>query len=169
MSTASSTNNKASRFGSHQEPLSLTGYLRAIATGFLSLLQGMGLTISYLVDPRKVVTRQYPENRDTLTLYPRFRARLVMIRDANGAHRCTACGLCEKACPNGTISMLTTKDGAGKKMLGKYIYRLSQCTLCNLCVETCPFGAIEMSGDFELAAYDRESLILELFPGEGQS
>ena len=70
--------------------------------------------------------------------------------------------MCEKACPNGTISVLTAKDGQGKKILGKYIYRLLQCTLCNLCVETCPYDAIAMSQDFELAAYDREALVLVL-------
>ena len=72
--------------------------------------------------------------------------------------RCTGCGICEKACPNGTISVLTTQNLAGNKMLGRYLYRFSQCTLCNLCVESCPFGAITMGQDFELAKYDRQLL-----------
>ncbi len=70
--------------------------------------------------------------------------------------------MCEKACPNGTISVLTTKDLSGRKVLGRYIYRFSQCTLCNLCVESCPFGAITMGKDFELAVYDRKLLTLIL-------
>jgi len=143
-------------------PTSITDYGRKIMTGFISLLRGMGLTISYLVDPRKVVTRQYPENRETLVMFPRFRGRLTMPIDAQGANRCTACGLCEKACPNATISVLADKDEAGGKILGQYVYRLLQCTFCNLCVEACPFGAIVMVPDFELAAYERESLVLVL-------
>ena len=73
-----------------------------------------------------------------------------------------------KACPNGTISVLTSKDLSGRKVLGKYIYRLSQCTLCNLCVESCPFGAIVMGKDFELAVYDREELTFILNQSHGE-
>lgn len=150
-------------------PTTVGSFLKKIGTGFISLLQSMGLTITYLVDPRTVVTQQYPENRATLTMIPRFRACLVLLRDEAGAHRCTACGLCEKACPNGSISVLTMKDANGKKMLGKYVYRLLQCTFCNLCVETCPFGAIDMGQDYELAAYDRDALVLTLHTEEDES
>jgi len=136
--------------------------VQRIFRGVISLAQGLRLTMGYLLHPARVVTQQYPENRATLVLPPRFRARLVMVRDAKGQHHCTACGMCEKACPNGTISVLPGQDGSGKKILGKYIYRLLQCTLCNLCVETCPFGAIAMGQDFELAAYDRQALVLVL-------
>ncbi len=85
-----------------------------------------------------------------------------MDHDETGEHNCTGCGICEKACPNGTISVLTTKDISARKILGQYIYRLSQCTLCNLCVESCPYGAISMGKDFELAVYDRKLLTLVL-------
>lgn len=138
----------------------LTGsrYLQKIISGFISLLKGMGVTIGYLVSPDKIVTQQYPENRETLQMMARFRGHLVMLHDENDKHNCTACGICEKACPNATISVLTTKDLAGRKVLGRYIYRFSQCTLCNLCVEACPFGAISMGREFEFAVYDRERL-----------
>ncbi len=143
-------------------------YFKRIVSGFISLLRGMGLTVTYLTDPRTVVTQQYPENRATLLMTPRFRACLTMVRDETGAHCCTACGLCEKACPNGTISVLTMKDLSGRKMLGKYVYRLLQCTFCNLCVETCPFGAIVMGQNYELAAYDRDALVLTLHSEEDE-
>jgi len=133
-------------------------YLQKIIMGFTSLLKGMGVTISYFVSPDKIITQQYPENRETLQMMARFRGRLVMLHDENDKHNCTACGICEKACPNATISVLATKDLTGRKVLGRYIYRLSQCTLCNLCVEACPFGAIAMGKEFESAVYDRERL-----------
>ena len=154
---------------SPQKNQTVVGYCTKIATGFFSLLQGMRLTLSYLVDPRKVVTQQYPENRETLDIFPRFRGRLTMVINETGGNNCTGCGLCEKACPNGTISVLNTKDAAGKKILGQYIYRFLQCTLCNLCVETCPFGAITMGQEFELATYDRDSLVLVLNEEEGRT
>ncbi|OGQ98622.1 MAG: hypothetical protein A2505_07430 [Deltaproteobacteria bacterium RIFOXYD12_FULL_55_16] len=138
------------------------GRLRRLAGDLLSLFQGLGLTFGYFISPARVITQQYPENKASLRMTPRFRGRLVMPKDEAGNHRCTACGLCEKACPNGSISVLSEKDSAGRKVLGRYLYRLSQCALCNLCVEACPFGAIAMGQAFELAVYDREQLTLVL-------
>ena len=146
-----------------------TTYLKKVGTGFFSLVNGMNLTMGYLLSPRKVVTQQYPENRESLKMMDRFRGGVVMIHDDNNEHNCTGCSMCERACPNGSISVLNTKNLAGKKMLGRYIYRLSQCTFCNLCIEACPFGAIEMGREFELAVYDREQLTQTLNKKEGRS
>jgi NADH-quinone oxidoreductase subunit I len=142
-------------------------YLQKIATGLISLFSGMGVTISYFVNPSRIITQQYPENRESLQMMDRFRGHVIMIHDENNHHRCTGCGICEKACPNGTISVLTTKDLAGRKVLGRYIYRFSQCSLCNLCIESCPFGAITMGRDFELATYDRQLLTFILNKTQG--
>jgi NADH-quinone oxidoreductase subunit I len=128
-----------------------------------------GLTISYLVNPARIITQQYPENRDELQMFDRFRGRLVMEFTEEGHPRCSGCSQCEKACPNGAISVLLTKDQDGKRALGRYLYRFSQCTLCNLCVESCQFGAIRMGQDFELAAYNRQSLNLTLYDREETS
>jgi NADH-quinone oxidoreductase subunit I len=133
-------------------------YLHKTITGFISLLQGMGVTIRYFFNPKAIITQQYPENRETLRMFDRFRGHLTMPHNQHGENACTACGLCEKACPNGTISVLTTKDMSGRKVLGQYVYRISQCTFCNLCVEACPFGAIRMAQNFELTVYDRNEL-----------
>jgi len=135
-----------------------SSYLRKVFSGFYSLMQGMDITIKYFVNPKTVITQQYPENRETLEMFDRFRGPLHMPHDENGKNTCTACGICEKACPNGTISVLPTKDISGRKVLGKYIYRISQCAFCALCVEACPFGAIRMAKDFELTVYDRGEL-----------
>jgi NADH-quinone oxidoreductase subunit I len=142
-------------------------YLQAAGKGLLSLFKGMGVTIRYFVSPGRIITQQYPENRETLEMMDRFRGHLIMIHDENNHHLCTGCGICEKACPNGTISVLTTTDLFGRKVLGRYIYRLSQCTLCNLCTESCPFGAITMGREFEFAVYDRELLTFVLNKTQG--
>ena len=133
-------------------------YLRKVFTGFYSLVQGMDITLKYFINPKTVITQQYPENRDTLEMFERFRGPLFMPHDEKGENTCTACGICEKACPNGSISVLATKDISGRKVLGKYIYRISQCAFCGLCVEACPFGAIKMTQDFELTVYDPSEL-----------
>ena len=142
-------------------------YLRKIAEGFCSLAAGMGVTIGYFVSPSRIITQQYPENRESLRMMDRFRGHVIMIHDEDNRHRCTGCGICEKACPNGTISVLTTTDRTGRKVLGRYIYRFSQCTLCNLCTESCPFGAIAMGRGFEMATDDRQLLTFILNKSQG--
>lgn len=144
------------------------GIVSYISRSMRSLVTGLGITIRYLVNPKKVVTQKYPENRKTLTFAPRFRGRVTMPHDEAGEHKCTACGMCERACPNGTISILATKNVAGKRVLGRFIYRFGQCTLCNLCVEACPFGAIEMGHDYEMATENKDDLVFVLNKKEGR-
>jgi NADH-quinone oxidoreductase subunit I len=127
------------------------------------LVKGMRLTLGYFARPAKIVTQQYPENRATLKFPPRYRAMLRMIYDDQGFHRCTGCGLCAKACPNGSLKVLTRKGPVtGKNELDRYIWRMDSCTVCNACVQVCPFGALEMTHDFENAVYDRRLLIFAL-------
>lgn len=144
-------------------------YIKAVLTGSLSLFTGMGVTLSYLLQPKRIITEQYPENRATLKMHPRYRGMVTMPHDENGDHKCTACGLCERACPNGTISVLTTRSLSGQKVLGRYIYRFSQCTLCGLCIEACPYDAIRMSPAYETATIDKPALDLILNKKEGRS
>jgi len=127
------------------------------------LLEGMRLTFGYLVRPSTVVTRQYPENRETLKFPERYRASLKFKFDENGYQSCNGCGSCERACPNGSI-ILETRKGAvtGKNEIERYIWRMDSCVMCNACVEACAFGALEMSPDFENAVYDRRLLVYTL-------
>lgn len=139
------------------------GYARNVGFSLQSLAKGMRLTLNYLLHPSKIVTRQYPENRKTLTFPARFRALLRLIRDANGYHLCTACRMCERACPNATIKIITRKgEITGKNELDRYIWRHDSCLFCNACVQSCPFDALEMKPDFENAVYDRRLLIYSL-------
>lgn len=158
--------------GRQQKPVVILppklGYFEKIFKGVTSLLSGMWLTLGYLVNPKKVVTQQYPENRDTLKMSQRFRGSVIMPHDDNNDHNCTGCKICEKACPNGTISILNTKNEKGKKVLGQFVYRLSQCTLCNLCIEACPFGAIDMGPEFEWSDFSRKPLDQVLNKKEGR-
>lgn len=127
------------------------------------LARGMRLTLGYFLRPWKVVTRQYPENRQTLRFPLRYRAMLTMVHDSQGFHRCTACKLCERACPNGSIRVMTQKgllEGVNK--LDQYIWRMDSCLLCNACVQACPFGALKMTHSFENAVYDRRLLVFNL-------
>ena len=143
-------------------------YLKRCITGPWSLMCGLSVSLKYFFDPRRIVTEQYPENRKTLKMHERFRGRLDMIEDQDGNNLCTACGMCERACPNASINVLATKNIAGKKVLGRYIYHFASCTQCGLCVEACPFGAIRMNQEFEVATTDPNSLEMILNKKEGQ-
>lgn len=140
-------------------------YFGEARQGVKSLLTGLRVTMKEYFTPK--VTEQYPENRKTtLHVAARHRARLVMPHDAEGNHKCIACTLCEKACPNGTIKiaseMRETEDGKKKRFLTDYRYDLGDCMFCQLCVNVCPQDAIKFTNDFENSTFERESLVLHL-------
>jgi NADH-quinone oxidoreductase subunit I len=139
------------------------GLVRKTVNGLASLLTGMGITLRYVTHPSTIVTRQYPENRETLTLAARYRARLLFIHEEEGWHRCTGCRICEKACPNTSILIETQKGQASAKTeIVRYTWRLDTCTFCNACVQACPHEAIEFDGAFESSVYDRRLLVYNL-------
>lgn len=143
---------------------SVKEYFQGFGKGLKSLVTGMAVTGKEFVTPK--VTEQYPENRDTLKIADRFRAELTLKYDAEGRHKCIACGICQMNCPNGTIQ-ITTKmvdlpDGKKKRKLDKYMYDLGSCTFCMLCVTTCPQDALEFTNDFEQAVFTRDKLVKQL-------
>lgn len=136
-------------------------YLGGILYAVNSLLTGMKTTIRIYF--RKKTTEQYPENRAELKLPERFRGSLVMPHNEKNEHRCIACGLCQTACPNDTIDVITemieTDEGKKKKILRTYQYDLGSCMFCQLCVNVCPHDAITFDQSFEHAVFNREKLI----------
>ena len=152
--------------------MSNKSYFGGIADGLKTLATGMKITWKEYFTPKS--TEQYPENRKTtLHVAKRHRGRLVMLRDENGAVKCTACTLCEKTCPNGTIKitsqMVTNEEGKKKRQLVDYRYDLGDCMFRQLCVNACNFGAIEFTNDFENSTFDRDALVLHLDKEEYKS
>ena len=143
---------------------SVKDYFSSLGSGVLSLIKGMQVTGKEFLTPK--ITECYPENRETHHVADRFRAELRFIYDAEGKHKCIACGSCERACPNGTISietkMVDTLAGTKKKKLDKYFYDLGSCTFCQMCGSSCPTGAIEFDNDFEQAVFTRSKLVKQL-------
>lgn len=140
-------------------------YIGNILTAVKSLLTGLGVTLREFFTRK--VTERYPENRKTLHISERHRAMLRMPHDEEGNNKCIACGLCQQACPNGTISITTRtvtdeESGKSKKVLAEYHYDLGACMFCQLCVNACPKGAIEFTNEFENAVFDRKKLIMKL-------
>ncbi|MDR0823920.1 MAG: 4Fe-4S binding protein [Prevotella sp.] len=143
---------------------SVSEYFSGLFGGIGSLLTGMRVTWGELW--KKKITEQYPENRATLVIPERTRGELTMPHDENNEHACTACGICQMNCPNGTIQVFSktieTEDGKKKKILDRYTYDLGMCTFCNVCVISCPSNAIAFSNAFENAVFTRRKLVEQL-------
>ncbi len=143
---------------------SVKEYCSSLGSGVASLLKGLQVTVKALVTPK--LTERYPEDRDSRHVPERFRAILTLKYNAEGNHKCIACGTCERNCPNGTITletkMVDTAAGTKKKKLSKYLYDLGSCTFCQLCVTSCPTDALEFNNDFEQAVFTRSKLVKQL-------
>ena len=137
-------------------------YIKSIVQGVWTLIQGMQVTGHYFFRPKLIITQQYPENREKLVMFDRFRGEVTMPHNENNEHKCTGCGICEINCPNGSIEVipitLVGEDGKKKRAIDRHIYHLGMCSLCNLCVKNCPTGAIVMGQRFEHAIWDRSQL-----------
>ena len=156
-------------------------YFGEVGSALKTLATGLKVTMKEYFTPK--TTEQYPENRKTtLHVAKRHRGRLVFKRvtedEVNepqiqkrglkvGDYKCTACPMCERACPNATIKITSHMEtdpetGRKKKVLDDYQYDLGDCMFCELCVNACNFDAIEFVNDFENSVFDRSKLVLHL-------
>lgn len=141
--------------------------IRETLGGFKSLLVGMRITASEAAKP--TLTVQYP--RETVKMPDRFRGHVKLVLDPEtGRSRCTACGLCVRACPSDCITVEGIKrEGEKKKSVTEYKLDFSTCSLCGSCVEACPSDAIVYSKDynkvgFSRADFDNMDLVKRLEP-----
>ncbi len=136
-------------------------YMEGLLGGIKTLAVGLKTTMREFFT--KKITEQYPENRDTLQMFDRFRGSLTMPHNENNEHKCIACGLCQMSCPNGTINVVSEmredEEGKKKKYLVRYEYNLGCCMFCQLCTKACPHDAITFDQSYENAVFDRSKLV----------
>lgn len=144
-------------------------YFSEIFSGLQSLAIGMGITFREFFKP--AVTVPYPYK--TITMCARYRGHIELVENEEGTPKCVACGMCQRACPSGCISLASKSveyeaEVKGeikikkKKVLTKYDLNFTTCSLCGQCVESCNFGAIDFSKDYNLASERKEDFHFDL-------
>jgi len=135
-------------------------YWRDIFGGGKSLVVGLNITAREFFKP--VVTEQYPHF--VPVMQDRFRGHIELIpNEETGEPNCVVCGMCQRACPSGCITLAGEKpEGGKKKVLNKYILDFTTCSLCGSCVESCNFNAIRFSKDYNLASTNKDDYIFDL-------
>ncbi|MCL4517877.1 MAG: 4Fe-4S binding protein [Thaumarchaeota archaeon] len=106
---------------------------------------------------QRPITKEYPFGEPQVS--ERFRGKLDI-----DPVKCTGCGVCEVVCPAEVITMVHV----GKRKVGEReietkrpTFDLYTCISCGQCVDDCRFGALRLTHEFELATFDKNSLVMD--------
>jgi formate hydrogenlyase subunit 6/NADH:ubiquinone oxidoreductase subunit I len=169
-------------------------YFQNIKNGFSTVFEGMSITFATMF-VRKV-TVQYPEVDITSnkTIAEKYKGSLMGMPDNYrgilklDSGLCTACQICQRACPIDCIAIENAKcdkikptDRDGKSVLNRFTQKeaiktraltrfdinVAKCMFCGLCEAACPTGAIHHTKQFEMNCDTQEELVLR-FVSEGE-
>jgi len=127
-------------------------YWRIFGRAIATTIAGLRVTLKYLFS--RPITVEYP---DVLPEIPDGWRGLHAFE----SDRCICCRACERICPAQCIVIETEGKGKAATLL-RYEIDYGKCVFCNLCAESCPTGCLWMAGEWDLAAYTRESCIVRL-------
>jgi formate hydrogenlyase subunit 6/NADH:ubiquinone oxidoreductase subunit I len=135
-------------------------YFAKIFNGTKAILQGMWITLRYMLKPS--ITVHYPTEK--LVPYEKFRGALLF-----DAETCISCNLCVKACPSTCISLENAtqpdpKNPELRKKIAKvdwYTIDFGKCNFCRLCEESCPTKpkSVWHSLDYEVVFFSRDEMV----------
>lgn len=138
-------------------------YFKELYTGTRSLFIGLGITFKeFIRNFKEDVTLQYPHQ--TIEMTPRFRGHIELVKDPEtGRPKCIVCGMCQRGCPSGCITLAGEKrEGVKGKVLTQYVLDFTTCSLCGICVESCKPEAITFSKEYNLAGPQKSAYVFDL-------
>ncbi len=150
-------------------------YFSTIKTGFLSLMEGLGLTFKhfraatekrkpigvedkdYFLQETGIVTTEYPYEAIPVPDNGRYRLN-------NEIDDCIVCDLCAKICPVNCIEIVPVKspeeigktsDGTTKRIYAAtFDIDMAKCCYCGLCTTVCPTECLTMTKTFDYSEFD---------------
>jgi NADH-quinone oxidoreductase subunit I len=133
-----------------------------------SIVRTLWLVFLHAFSKRETI--QYPEEKPYMA--PRYKGRIVLTRDPDGAERCVACYLCSVACPVDCIALQMAIDETGRRYPEWFRINFSRCIFCGYCEEACPTYAIQLTPDFYMSEHYRRNMVYEkehlLIDGQGK-
>lgn len=157
----------------------MNAYFNNIKNGIQTVFEGMSISLaSYFVHPETV---QYPEDdiSSDAKLKETYKGQLRGMPDNYRGilnvemSICTACKLCEKACPIDCIKIDAVKCDKSKvqgtklekpsvktRTCTRFDIHMGKCMFCALCVFACPTGALQHTKVFELNTSKLQDLVL---------
>lgn len=127
----------------------------------MSMFWGLLIVFKHLF--KKPVTIRYPDQKRKLPA--RSRGRHYLTKWNDGKERCVGCELCAIVCPSQAIYVKPQQNipkgehSHGERYASDFQINMLRCIFCGMCEEACPTGAIILGNEYELAGFDRESLI----------
>lgn len=106
------------------------------------------LIISTLL--KKPATVPYPYKK--VEKHDNFRGKLKY-----DGSLCIGCKICMRDCPTGAITIEKIDDKQFKAVVN-----LDRCIYCGQCTDSCPKDALQCTREFELAAFDKSKLKVEI-------
>lgn len=136
-------------------------YLEDLRSGKKRYNTPEGIKLRAQADTKGIFTVQYPDEKLPVPEAFRFLPFLVYQETVDGGrdYRCTACGICSKACPPQCIWIVRKVDPLTNKPVpspAEFFIDMDICMNCGFCAEYCPFDAIRMDHDYEITSYDRQ-------------
>lgn len=100
---------------------------------------------------KKRATDKYPEAPASVA--EGFRGKQIL-----DLKNCISCTLCARECPANAIEMVMVE---GKK---RPLIHLDKCVFCYVCADVCPRKVFQTSKVFDLAATDKNTLVIKPEP-----
>lgn len=117
----------------------------------------MGITLRYFLNPKEVITMQYPDEKWEVP--PRFRGFHSVAFE--GKEACIACLQCQRICSEHSILIKTSVGEDKKRKVDEFYLNLGTCSFCGSCQEVCPVKAIKLGAEYEGSVWDKHLLMLD--------